>query len=282
MSFLYKIYNFVCKKLNMKRIIPILILLLMVFCSCQNLQDKTSKNGWKLDWSDEFNDKDIDWSVWSKVPRATPDWKKYTSEWDSLYAVEDGKLVLWAVKNTTQTDDTASFLTAAIWGMNKKFFDFGRIEICAKLDCAQGFWPAIWLLPEVPNRQWPQGGEIDIMEHLNFDTIVYQTVHSNYTLDYSIKDKPKSSTICSCTPDEYNVYAVERYNDSIVFFVNDERTLCYSRIDSLEKEQFPFANSPFYVILSAQLGGGWVGEINPKQLPVAMRIDWVRFYEKQK
>jgi hypothetical protein len=28
-----------------------------------------------------------------------------------------------------------------------------------------------------------------------------------------------------------------------------------------------------------QLGGSWVGKVNPDDLPVEMEIDWVRFYE---
>jgi hypothetical protein len=28
-----------------------------------------------------------------------------------------------------------------------------------------------------------------------------------------------------------------------------------------------------------QLGGNWVGRIDPDDLPVEMEIDWVRFYD---
>jgi hypothetical protein len=30
-----------------------------------------------------------------------------------------------------------------------------------------------------------------------------------------------------------------------------------------------------------QLGGSWVGAVDPEDLPVEMEIDWVRFYQKQ-
>ena len=29
-----------------------------------------------------------------------------------------------------------------------------------------------------------------------------------------------------------------------------------------------------------QLGGSWVGGVDPQDLPVEMEIDWVRFYRK--
>lgn len=258
----------------------ITILMVAVFYGCNHQPKEIIKNGWKLMWSDEFNGSEIDWNIWSKVPRATPDWKKYMSDWDSLYAVKDGKLMLWGINNRTQHIDTVCFLTGGIWSMSKKSFGNGRLEICAKLDAAQGFWPAIWLLPEIPNRIWPQGGEIDIMEHLNFDTIIYQTVHSCFTMNAAIKEKPQSSGTTVCYPNQYNVFAVERYHDSIVFYLNNQRTFCYQRIETSETEQFPFSDYPFYLILSAQLGGNWVGTVSPEQLPVAMQIDWVRFYER--
>ena len=45
--------------------------------------------------------------------------------------------------------------------------------------------------------------------------------------------------------------------------------------------QFPFYHYPFYVILSAQLGGSWVGNVGPQDLPVKMEIDYVRVYERR-
>ena len=30
-----------------------------------------------------------------------------------------------------------------------------------------------------------------------------------------------------------------------------------------------------------QLGGSWVGKVDPEDLPVEMAVDWVRFYQKK-
>ena len=45
--------------------------------------------------------------------------------------------------------------------------------------------------------------------------------------------------------------------------------------------QFPFTSNAYYVVLSAQLGGDWVGEIDLKGETVYMSIDWVRIYYKK-
>ena len=128
----------------------------------------------------------------------------------------------------------------------------------------------------------PNGGEIDIMERLNNDTIAYQTVHSAYTYTLGIKDNPKQGGIGFINRDDYNVYSVEMYQDSLVFFINETRTFAYPRIETDKEGQFPFTDKKFYLLLDMQLGGSWVGAVDSSDLPVEMEIDWVRFYQKKK
>ena len=156
--------------------------------------------------------------------------------------------------------------------------DKAEIEkINAKLNGATGAWPAFWLLPQ--EGQWPMGGEIDIMERLNYDNIAYQTVHSHYTYDLGFKTTPPQGSTGPIHPEAYNVYAVEMYADSLCFFINDQHTFTYPRIETDQEGQFPF-HQPFYLLLDMQLGGSWVGAVDPTELPVEMSIDWVRFYQK--
>ena len=68
------------------------------------------------------------------------------------------------------------------------------------------------------------------------------------------------------------------YPDSVVFFVNDRRTFSYPRLTEGPKEQFPF-DRPYYLLIDMQLGGSWVGAIDPKQVPVEMEVEWVRYYQ---
>lgn len=169
---------------------------------------------------------------------------------------------------------------AFIYTKGKVGFSDGRLDIRAKLYGATGAWPAFWLLPE--NEGWPNGGEIDIMERLNNDTIAYQTVHSAYTYTLGIKDNPKQGGIGFINRDDYNVYSVEMYQDSLVFFINETRTFAYPRIETDKEGQFPFTDKKFYLLLDMQLGGSWVGAVDSSDLPVEMEIDWVRFYQKKK
>ena len=43
--------------------------------------------------------------------------------------------------------------------------------------------------------------------------------------------------------------------------------------------QWPF-DQPFYLILSMQIGGQWVGEANAADYPAGMEIDWVRVHQR--
>lgn len=237
---------------------------------------------WQLEWEDNFDQTaGFDTTTWSKIPRWTPDWANYMSDNDACYDMADGNLILRGIVNPDLTTDTATYLTGGLYTKYKRAFHGGRIEVKAKMYGARGAWPAIWLKPfEEAKFPWPTGGEIDIMEHLNSDTIVYQTVHSTFTQTLGFRDNPPSGTTAPIDSDDYNVYAVEMYPDSLVFFINDERIFMYPKIETDKEGQFPF-DKPYYLLIDMQLGGKWVGHVYPEDLPVEMKIDWVRYYKKR-
>lgn len=256
-----------------------LVFILLSLSTCiVVLGQHTVKNAsWKLIWAEEFdqNDERLDTMVWSKIPRGKSDWNRHMSDLDECYEIRDGLLILRGVKNPDPSVDTAVYVTGGVYTKGKYDFYNGRLEVRAKLGGAQGAWPAIWLLPE--NKKWPYGGEIDIMERLNYQTVVHQTVHSYYTYFLNLKNDPPHTDVGVIDTGEYNVYAVERYPDRIVFFVNDKHTFTYPRIKTDKEGQFPF-DGPFYLLIDMQLGGSWVGAVNPADLPVEMEVDWVRYY----
>ena len=248
-------------------------IILMMMQSCK------TTNGWKMVWHDEFNQKSsFDQKSWSKVKRGGSDWDRHMSDFDSCFEMRKGNLVLRGMINNNPATDTVPYITGGVLSKGKVGFPEGRVSVRARLHGARGAWPAIWMLPE--NEKWPDGGEIDIMERLNNDSIAYQTVHSYYTYRLGINN-PKHGGIGPINRDDYNVYTVERYRDSLVFYLNDVRTFCYPRIQTEKQGQFPFADKKFYLLIDMQLGGSWVGRVDKKDLPVEMEVDWVRFYQKK-
>lgn len=252
------------------------ILLGVIFLVASCGPKKTEK-GYTILWEENFEDSTKLEANWSKIPRGTSDWNNYMSDYDGLYEVKSGNLILRGIKNTVLPEDNVPYLTGGVYTKDKKNFGFGRLEVKAKLFGARSSWPAIWLLPK--DKKWPAGGEIDMMERLNDDQYVYQTIHTDYTLNQGMRDNPKSSIVASIKANDYNVYAVEFHPDSLRFFVNDTHTFTYPRIETDKTDQYPFGDNEFYLLIDMQLGGNWVGDVNEQDLPTEMHIDWVRFIE---
>lgn len=253
-----------------------LLYFFVALSGCNQNNTPKTKGKWELVWEEKFNN-GYDDTVWSKIPRGSSDWDNYMSNHEACFGKEDGHLILRGIKNLNLSNDTARYLTGGIYTKGKKTFGFGRLEVKVKMNSVKGAWPAIWMLPE--NVEWPKGGEIDIMERLSYDQFVYQTIHSEYTERMGHKDNPVSSVIASINTNGPNIFAVEKYPDSLVFFVNNTRTKKYPKVPNEVEEQFPFDKHDFYLLIDMQLGGNWVGGIKDSDLPAEMWVDWVRFYE---
>ena len=233
---------------------------------------------WSLVWKDDFNSATLDTNKWSKIERGPSNWDRHMSADPACYVLKHGKLILRGIVNTNAAD-AARVITGGITTQGKFSFAGGRVEIRAKLGHSQGAWPAFWMLPGQPHKSNGYPGEIDIMEHLNFDKIIYQTVHTHYTLDLGIKTDPLSHATAPFNPEQFNVFGLEWFPDKLVFTVNSRATFTYPRIQTDKEGQWPY-DQPYYLMLDMQLGGGWVGEIDEKQLPVQMEIDWVKVYQE--
>lgn len=264
------------------------LLLLIVSLSQVKTQDNLKKKDWKLIWEDNFSGKKLDTTKWTLIntrPTARASaWNKHMINDKRVYSVKDGSLYLTAVKNPGIENDPRPWLTGGVDSKGKFHFLYGKVEIRAKKECAQGAWPALWMMPqEAFYGGWPHSGEIDLMEHLNFDNNIHYNVHTRYVDVVKNKSNPKSgsaSTLADVT--QWNVYGMEWYPDVLIWTLNGKETFRYPRVEGSDPEQvqWPFDKS-FYFILSQQLGGSWVGEVNPEQLPVSMIIDWVKVYQQK-
>lgn len=256
-----------------------LVFLLLLACFSATVMGQEHRR-YALIWNDEFDGPALDSRVWSKIWRSRADWAIHMSSNEKLYALEDGDLVLRGMVNDFLPTDTAAFLTGGVWSRNKKAFGFGRLEVRAKFDVAQGFWPAIWMMPQTSKAlNWPHGGEIDIMEHFRDNPYVNHTVHSHYTYNLGKRNRPSHVAYPKYNEGEYNTYTLERFQDSLVFFLNGKRTFNYPRFRKGNDGQFPFSQHDFYLILDAQLGRDRSPYIDTTKLPVELRVDYVRYYE---
>jgi len=119
-----------------------------------------------LIWSDEFDVNgapdpanwtyDLGAGGWGNNELQT-----YTNNAENVI-VEDGSLKITAIATGGN-----NYTSARVKSENLFEFNYGRVEVRAKLPTGGGTWPAIWSLgANFDTVGWPTCGEIDIMEHV--------------------------------------------------------------------------------------------------------------------
>lgn len=263
-----------------------------IYVQKENRRNESTK--WELVWEDNFNKGSLDTNRWSRIDLFTsPKWKTPKEKWrdnigcfryitgtnDDVVTFDAENIYLRGiVNNDTINGDPRPYLTGGIYSAKKFAFQYGRIEIKAKLGAANGSWPAIWMMSEKDIYPNQHNGEMDIMEKLNHDPFAYQTTHNHYTITLK-QEVPKKYNTGKIDTLGYNVYSVSWYPDKLVYAINGIETITYPKVPGAGTYQWPF-DQPFYLIIDQQLEGTWPGKItNPKELPLDMIVDWVRLYQ---
>ncbi len=233
-----------------------------------------AKPFYKLELSEHFNGMQLNPKVWSRIDRGGSDWNRNMSLRPDLVAVKGGQLHLYGKKNDDLTADPRTVLTGGVKTQGKLALKYGKVEIRCKLEARQGAWPAIWMMPEKPVRGWPADGEIDILERINFETSVHQTVHSKWTKAHP--NNPPRTHQAPVKAEQWNVYGLEWTPEKLTWTINGKPTHSYPKVDD-GPDQFPW-QVPFFLMIDMQLGGAWAGPPKLETLPTAMHIDWVKIY----
>ena len=165
----------------------------------------------------------------------------------------------------------SSFTSARLLSRNKFSFQYGRVDVRAKLPVGVGTWPAAWMLgSNFGTVGWPACGEIDIMEHKGSDpNKIYGTVHYPGNSGGGAIGGTTMSTNVSST---FHVYSVEWTDQSIKFIIDDVVFFTFANNSSL-----PF-NQPFFLLLNVAMGGTFGGAVDPLFSSAVMEVDYVRVY----
>lgn len=151
------------------------------------------------------------------------------------------------------------------------------MKVRAQFESAKGCWPAIWLMP-VSSSGWLPSGEIDIMEHINNESSVHQTLHLHNNAGTADAAPSKQTSISN--QNGWHTYGVEWTPEHITFFVDGNAT---KKITAADYTNWPFShdNHEFYILIDQQIGGSWAGEANATALgndSVDFNIDYVRVF----
>lgn len=256
----------------MNRNIIYFVLLLGVLlssCSQKNKEDEYYRKGWTLAWEDNF-DKKLDLTQWSKIQRGKQHMYRYMNDTSALYITKGGNLILKGIADPSGSNNFP-FLTGGITREGFKANDIKRIEARVRVNGKVGATPYITLVP----ASGEENISIDIMEQYGNDDFVYHSVSSEYTTTQGMPDNPTSSVLVGVNPMNYHIYGVEKYPDSIVFYVDGMRTKKYPRILTEIPGQFPFNELDMNLLIGLRLNH----DTDPSVLPAEFHIDWVRYYE---
>ncbi|MFA6086196.1 family 16 glycosylhydrolase [Mucilaginibacter sp.] len=229
----------------------------------------TTPRALTLIWSDEFNGTSVDGSKWN-IDVGNPNVnneKEYYAVANA--AVTGGNLVITA-KN--QSMGGQPYTSAKLTTAGKFTLKYGRIEARIKLPAFQGSWPAFWMLgSNIGTVNWPQCGEIDIMEQTNTSNVTLGTMHwNNNGHVYYGNSTPVNVT-------DYHLYAVEWDANSIRWYVDGTLFNTGNIANNINStEEF---HLPFFLILNLAVGGDLPGNnINNGALPANMYVDYVKVY----
>ena len=166
------------------------LFILLTYVGCQSNEETATSQTlildspqWELVWSDEFNyDGSPDPSKWNyeKGFIRNDELQYYTDRSENI-RVNGSHLIIEARQDSAVVDGEMREITAAsITTRGKQAWQYGKVDISAKLPNGLGTWPALWMLGEnFEEIGWPRCGEIDIMENVGYspDT-VFTTIHT--------------------------------------------------------------------------------------------------------
>ncbi|QLY39541.1 family 16 glycosylhydrolase [Hujiaoplasma nucleasis] len=244
---------------------------------------------WQPIWCDEFNVDGLpDSSKWMYDVGGTGwgnnELQYYTNaDLDNAF-VEDGILNIRALKENVGTND---YTSARLITKYQGDWQYGRIQIRAKMPAGRGTWAAIWMLPtNWVYGGWPYSGEIDIMEYVGYDDgVIHGTIHTG-AYNHGLGTQIGYSRSLETVEEEFHLYEMIWEPSSIKLFVDGIQFATFgynpdTNIDVKNSDAWPF-DEAFHLILNVAIGGNWGGVqgVDDSIFPTSMQVDYVRVFQK--
>src|SRR6185369_1950024 len=115
------------------------------------------------------------------------------------------------------------YTSARMVTRGKADFTYGKIEIRAKLPPGRGLWPAIWMLGNnIDKVDWPDCGEIDIMEHVGYEKdSVIGTIHTK-AYNHVIGTQKGKKIFISDPYNSFHLYSIEWSPERMDFLLDNK------------------------------------------------------------
>lgn len=240
----------------------------------------------QLVWDDEFDGTSLDPRKWQyDTSKNKQGWfngeRQYYSAGQNV-RVANGLLTIEARREKLDSSrfpdwGGQEYTSARIYSKGSGW-TYGFYEVRAKLPCARGTWPAIWMLPAHMTK-WPDDGEIDIMEQVGAEpNLIYSTLHTKL-FNHVLKTQRSAQKLLPTSCSGFHVYQLDWRPDSITIGVDGQGVLRVANNEKGGKGAWPFF-TPFKMILNLAVGGAWAAAkgIDDAAMPQRMDIDYVRVW----
>ena len=246
-----------------------LILLLALIVSCNPKSD--------LVWEENFDGDSLNKEIWKfELGDGCPDlcgWGNnerqiYTS---SNHKVENGYLIITAKK------EDSLYTSTRIITKGKKEFQYGRMEVRAKLPLGKGLWPAFWMLgSNISDVGWPLCGEIDILEYVGKEpNTIFTSLHTQDSHGNTINSK---KGVIEGIEEGFHTYVLDWNKEKMDFYIDDVLFYTFSPQER-SPEIWPF-DQPFYFIVNLAVGGNFGGpEVDDSIFPQEFVVDYIKVYQ---
>ena len=160
-------------------------------------------------------------------------------------------------------------------------FQYGKVEVRAKIDAQTGLWPAIWTLGV--SGEWPSNGEVDIMEYYDDKILANYAVAAvkAFTAIWDTATLKVDALGGKAWADQFHIWTLEWDEQQMQIFVDNRllNTIDLNTTINKSDGRNPF-RQPHYLLLNLALGGNRGGSLEKTKLPSEYLIDYVRVYQR--
>ncbi|MDV2996075.1 MAG: Endo-1,3-1,4-beta-glycanase ExsH [Chroococcidiopsis sp. SAG 2025] len=237
-------------------------------------------DNWQVVFEDEFNGTSLDllkWDTcyWWHSGRGCANHGAQEIQWflPEEVLVQNGILQIRTQKRIWNAYNATFQYTSGMISSHQRYaFQYGFVEIRAKVPKGRGFWPTMWLAAE--DRNWPP--EVNIAEFVGSDMkSVLMVLH--YIND---RGKPKYSSLSWGNnfdfSEDYHVYAVLWEPNAIIWYVDGVERMRYTNSENIPQK-------PMYILTTLAIGPIWTNKLpdDSTPFPSYFDIDYIKVWQRQ-